>query len=437
MANPRYNAVARRLTTLPAEVVHQVLNDLDVIKVLEIVCSNNHPHIDHSVQSHRQLSRLLPPQKFAKIKEAFTLYHEICRSRRPPLHPHINALKRDAAAILSGQSDDQDVLSQILNAIRGELELFTPHLPHLSKFAAVLPAFEICNSLTEVSDLRAHWDAIHGAEVSLNQTKSAQLNRLADLIIAYPGYLKSISDNSQEPRNNPQHQARMLREAGQRMLKPQLADRQIMSAHIFGQRRFPLVPYDRYLKLFLRVIEKFPLEAPKNILTGRPKYELVYKWPGEVADDINKIIQGLPYVYEGEEVDIVGAKKADEAMEQAEDEEQEEQEQQEDKAAEKTEEEEEKDEEDKGPGQLLRTKYTKYSHAPVRKSRGHHQPCFVGLGRPTWDLQRGDGVMPLEEKEFEWLEAFLRVCKHMSGLTQVWWSAGRSVADFWALHARG
>ncbi|TFK61232.1 hypothetical protein BDN72DRAFT_828449, partial [Pluteus cervinus] len=247
---PRYHAIAARLQTLPPEVVHQIIDDLQVVKILEILSVNSHPSIDFAVQSHIHLKRLLcyAPDSFDLIKSSFKLYYDIMQAKRCPEYPQI--LERDAGTLVQLWSNTTEPI--ILNPIRAELlrnlEQFVPWLGILNDFSASpIPDRELWD-LNDIPSLRLIWENIHAAEIHLNQIKSDQLARLADLIETYPALLVGSTAPSQEPHPNVHHRVSAFRRLAVNMLKPQFYDGKLVAQRIFSAERLPIIPYDRTLR---------------------------------------------------------------------------------------------------------------------------------------------------------------------------------------------
>ncbi|KAF8078303.1 hypothetical protein FPV67DRAFT_1405031 [Lyophyllum atratum] len=350
----RYHAVARKLKTLPPELVHQVLDDLPVSNILEIICGHDIPYVDTCVLSHMHLRRIFPtPESLSTVKQYFTLYMELCQ-RRESAHasrkPFIPALGQDALVFVSKRNATSSPFDRILASVKADiqrlLETYEPYLTTLSKFAPK----PLGRGVPEISDLTALWDFwinLEAAERSLNSVKSSQLRRIAKLHVDYPGTLRMRLDTSQASRHHSeQHRINELEFSARRVLKLQILLGKFIGRTLFSGQRFPVVPYDRHLRCFLKEY------AP-----------------------------------------------------------------------------------------VLRTKYTPYSHSDYRTSRRGNQPHFLGGSKDDGGEKKhlrvlldNDSILPLEEKEFEWLEAFLRACRYMEGMDDAEWRAGMTVKQYWKIH---
>lgn len=200
----------------------------------------------------------------------------------------------------------------------------------------------------------------------------------------------------------------------------------------------PLVPYDRYLRLFLKVLERYPLgdedmpgitlplvklrrggfvgrrvgvkgegkdvvalegnggEKVKQKVVHAPRLKgaevkTVHKYTPEAVRYIQKAILGLKYVY------LTTPSNSDQDDTDG-------------------------DEGDKKE-RVIRTRYTPYSAHPYNFSSGYAQPCFV---LP----ERRERCIMLMAAEIEWLDAFLWSCRYMEGMEGPWDGEG-CVSDMW------
>lgn len=444
--NLRFHGVALRLRTLPSEVVQKVLNDLSVIVTLELLVAHPHSPFEQLVLSHPQLTRLLAktPDKFAEIKAYFKLYYDIIHAKRGPNHPNIAALKRDPIKMTGIGEKEVEILAEIKTAILKELDPFVKYIPVLRSFSpGEIEARESWN-VQDVNYLRTLWHNLHEGEKKLNLTKSQQLNRIADLIDKYPHLLISSSNLSQARMKNTAHVSAMYRQSAVRMLKPQMHSDRLMSVHIFGSDRLPVVPHDSTLVTLLRILKKFPLEPERNILTGEPLKPLSYDWSEHVRSDWVHVLAGLAYVYtkkiphqSAEEVEKVekeakGKKSDDGSNDDDVMDEDENEGNTQKKAMTKA----KKLAQDKKSGKApLRTLHTPYSDWKERVQRGTRQPEFVGRWI-NYDVRYLDAIEPMDEQEFEWLEVYLKLATFIkTGMNDVPWSEAVSVSAFWDTHA--
>jgi hypothetical protein len=134
--------------------------------------------------------------------------------------------------------------------------------------------------------LHAHWHALQDAQHALNALRAAQLTRLATIFAMHPTVLKALCDPSQEQRANPDHLPARLRHEATCILRARVLDPvgggPYAAREMFRYEQLPIVPYDRYLKLFLKVRSRYPLPGTAP-----------YKYPRAVATAVD----GLAYIY--------------------------------------------------------------------------------------------------------------------------------------------
>jgi hypothetical protein len=87
---------------------------------------------------------------------------------------------------------------------------------------------------------------------------------------------------------------------------------------------------------------------------------------------------------------------------------------------------------------VFRTMFTKYSGKGVCSNKGFQQPRFClradkSHATPPLGAVGDRSLLPASEKEVQWLEAFLVVCKHMSEMEEEW-KAGETVGEYWKTH---
>lgn len=395
----RYYTVAHKLSTLPPELVHEVLSDLPLSKILELISAHQVPYLDTCVLTHIHLGKIFTSEDSLRtIKQYFTLYLSLCQhrhGRNSSPNPNIPYLQRDAYSFIlnhdaAGWGDA--ILAQVKAFTLPLLDAYTAYLPALSRFSTEpIPDRQHWDVSDPVS-LSNIWEVIEGAETSLNAVKSKQLLQVAEILAKYPGMLRSYRDSSQESRRHSlQHRIDEFERAGRAMKGPQVLGCLFVSRSWFSQHRLPLVPYDRYLVTFLKVLEKFPLQLdPKKV----PKY--VY--PSEIVKAITIAIQGMATINTKESVE--GGSYSDRP--------------------------------------IMRTKYTSYSARDFKKPGGLYQPRFTDyrddIDIETIPLTENDKVLPLEEREFEWLVAFLESCRFMREMSDVEWKPGMTVKVFWKSH---
>lgn len=242
----RYHSVAYRLPSLPPEIVHKVIGDLQLAKILEIVCSHNIPYIDDCIISHIVLGKIFTSDSLQAVKKFYTIYLAVCKRHRLA-HlklPRIRSLEIDAFSYLKSRKSVYNILGEIKAAILEELGGYVEYFPTLRKFSTSPIPDEVFWASTH-SELERLLSTIVAAEDALNTKKSMQLERIALLIKENPGMLKMGKTQTQDPCRNEQHRIDHLLHFSQKILKPQILDRNFVAGFIFSRCRFYLEPYDR------------------------------------------------------------------------------------------------------------------------------------------------------------------------------------------------
>lgn len=398
----RYHNVARKLSTLPPELVHEVFSDLPLSKVLELISAHELPYLETCVLTHIHLGKIFTSEvSLTKVKEYFTIYVQLCErrhGRKSNPYPNIPSLQYDAYSYTLKHSDTSRyniLLVDVQSAVYSMLDVYTEYLPLLSRVSTEpIPGRQHWD-LSDSASLLQVWETIARAEASLNAVKSKHLLKVAEILAKYPGMLRSFRDGSQEHRTHSlQHRIELFERLAKYMKRPQILGGLFVAKCWFSQHRFPLVPHNRYLAAFLKVLEKFPLQPD-------PKRSN-YIYPTEVAKTIIIATQGMATINMKESVEG----RLDSYSQNA----------------------------------LMRTKYTAYSSPNFKRPGGLCQPRFTDYRDDVDTKDKGipltanDLISPFHEGEFQWLEAFLESCRFMQGMSDVEWKPGMSVKVYWGLH---
>ena len=240
----RHAAIANQLAKMPPELVHKIINDLPIIKLLELVSTYNVPYIDQCITTHIHLGRVFSAEHLAEVKEYFTLYLRIITLDHPSMIPKIMQLNYDAIAFLKLDPPVNIVAVLKANIIKN-LETYQPFFPLLDRYSPQPIPRRIFWSTDTAAGLREIFEMIDAAEANINDLKAEQLERMARLMEKYPGTLRKREDWSQEPRKSEQHIITNLLRESTEMRRRQLFSRQFKSNSVFAFRQLYLVPYDR------------------------------------------------------------------------------------------------------------------------------------------------------------------------------------------------
>ena len=178
MVRARYSSVAGRLPTLPRELVHKILDDISLVKVLELVSSHDIPYIDECVSTHFHLRQLLPPDVLHEAKSYFLLYNTLCeRRRRQPL-PNLPQLAHDAQVLLQAKPSKRvDIIAIIKVEILKDLEAYVPFFPVLRYFCPD-PKLSIPDRVFwDISSVTWLWDLFNTIDAAEKKLSAVKIGR--------------------------------------------------------------------------------------------------------------------------------------------------------------------------------------------------------------------------------------------------------------------
>jgi hypothetical protein len=318
----------RHLSNTPPEIVHQILSDLPLIKILQIL-TYKIPFLENCILTHLQLKKLFTSRAaLDETLNCFTLYLSICNyTNRSPSKTFPSLLARNFSQHAeqdianpapwdlgnrtwlwrhhNRQIDLDDLKKQMLDVITETLDLSPLALELLSPHNATPYSLILLNLGDDVEYLRTRWNWIKEAKTKLNESKARQLNLAADLYCQYPGklMLKKPLDPSQDgPRPNFRHVENYLRQRAKRVLSDRKFNGPFHGKCCPSIDLIELIPYDWYLKSFLDTLERFPVGVEGKLKSlfiheeGTKKPE-PFQYPENIAADIEIVLAGLMYVY--------------------------------------------------------------------------------------------------------------------------------------------
>ncbi|OJD26261.1 hypothetical protein ACJ73_02363 [Blastomyces percursus] len=417
-SRPRIASLVRMMSTLPFELVHQILDDLTIYNIL-LLASHSSPSLDDRIYSYLVYRELIEGQHdFLPLREYFEVYSEIFAvlglQKCPPTSP--------LATSLSTRRVPPRILNQYMHdEIFTRLRTSIPFISLLKPFTQ--SKLNIVTSYTTNSELRAYWQDISEAEKHLNSAKAAQLRRIADILETHPDLVYQASDTRKVPIANASHLVRRLRTEAEKtsrsnVLRPnKYSTRGLPSAWLFWPNFVPIVPLDSTLKLFLKGMRKYPpspdeLASASNLLRmdarindgmklleldsekyAKPKLpplspfsassapetkQPYHKYPTPVLRDLCIAIKGFAYVYMPPAVWSISPVV-----------------------------------------NVSRTQHTPPSS--TAETRYRHGFSLLDnyqdkLDTSTISQLKAVKGTPHDEREFEWLETFLRCCRHLAQL---------------------
>lgn len=444
---PKPPAIIRHLTTLPRELIHNIIDNLCISQVLSLSLSND-PFIDECIIGHLNYKCIFHNLgQLRKLTEYFRIYSEILIVRSISLHKYTTQL---AAHPAWSKITYDELVAHLHVQVVGLIDRGTPGTADLAALSALSPTplHSVWNS-SDLPRLRSRWALLNKLIRALNAKKSEQLQKLRDLVLEYPGLLRADLEI-------PNHRSSLNHMVGELewRIKALRSKRGICAKRLYPFRKgLPVLPYDRHLRLFLKVLERYPLPDGYMPSVTRPKGKipvqgealsaqqhekilctpaettarLNHQYTPEATENIRRAILGLTYVYTSTSTSFVppgstlpisspvnapppaptlgfgysatfgqtssGISKKQEIA----------------PAAEIT---------------IIRTKQTPYSAYPHNKTYGHFQPCFV--------IPDGmEAYAALAEMEIQWLESFLWSCRYMANMHDARWNEVMSVGEMW------
>lgn len=302
-------AFVRHLARLPPGMLEQVMNDLPIIRALQILCFGTQT-LKKSVLNHQQYRQLFLSQAdAAPTMDLFRLYRDVCWFRRLPLAnqwSHLSNVYRHVQRRWGNQTDDlRRVETELKGTILTELRLSDVDEAILSAHSS-----KPCPKLDQnnLSALKLRWDWIKQGKLMLNAKKAEQINMVADVIADYPGRvrLKKPLDPSQDgPRPNTQHIINGFRGAATRVLKDRHINHYYKASCCKGVECIEVIPYDNNLSLFLDTLKKYPVANEYQSVEGlMGKLALddatvakSFHYPDEIAAALSIVMEGLANVY--------------------------------------------------------------------------------------------------------------------------------------------
>ncbi|TFK42037.1 hypothetical protein BDQ12DRAFT_720054 [Crucibulum laeve] len=307
---------------------------------------------------------------------------------RSPIEYYATSLSRPSSksSVSTDGKSARDIITALKIPILRAFEAYESHRLVLQKFCdAEIPHRKYWD-IDDIDSTTQLYNTFSGADRELNNRKSTQLTRMAELMNKNPGMLKLVGDVSQEKRLNEQHVINHFLQLSKKVTLPKMVQGKAFASYIFARKRFPLVPYDQYLRMMLKVLYAFP----------------EYKYP----DELTHVLGSMAYARIRSQLSTSFNSSDNTDV-------------------------------------YLRTRYTPYSDDAVNtragRARGLKQPQFDTKGALDLFVEYNDRITPHDEREFEWLESFIKVCRFMSEMKDVEWKGkpGVSVAEYWEVHTAG
>lgn len=317
------------LKRLPLELVHQIFQELPLLKILQILVHKD-PYLNECVMTHLSWGKLFSDQEdIDRVLDLFILHSEICRFTNAATSSLAPAAVgwhfRDYSTILALGCNAPDFgfrTNQTQVRLGPQLKVaIDAAIPRRMCEVAMLAAHAATPYPGDNASLATRWEWVKEAKRNLNRAKSRQLTIVADLMSQYPEQvmLKGPFDPAQgQPRKNLKHLEDRLRHSARKALNH--------SKLVYSDGRFKsgcnlkieLIPYDRYLWFFMAVLEEHPIlledgcisinDMFANLMINSSSDEpesVPFTYPAEIAAGITLVLEGLQFVYTGSPLFVV------------------------------------------------------------------------------------------------------------------------------------
>lgn len=407
--NPSPSNASPGLKDIPPEIVHHVLNELRVFDILNLA-NCKEPSINHSILSHRVCGKVFH-YDFEKLNSASDIvrfYADVCRSlrlRQPTTDFFLGldilnlptSLKRlrggDWNKVEYPPVDHNTITEHIISRLDQSLNI----KPWQREILAIYEPKNLplmCDQ-SPFGDIKSRWEKIHASQKKINALKSDQLKRAAKLLQANPDILKRSTDSGQKRRPNLQHQISRMNATADKFSRLLLIRDGNHGGSYFRYKQFPVVPFDAPLDFVAESLEKHVMSSQLKHHASADGSDLNY---AETAHEILSPILHHVKTLIGETIHKDSPGKAETPLEF--------------------------EPERKAPAWVFRTPSfdVPIGDADERTQSGLQKPCFVheqGLRQPDkpWNSQ-SMAWEPYDERELEWLEAFVEVYHYFDGLSK-------------------
>ncbi|MCJ1398036.1 hypothetical protein MMC11_001233 [Xylographa trunciseda] len=272
MVTTKRERAIENLGKLPEELVHGVLDGLNVIRVL-LLYARDDDWICHCIRTHIFYRKLFPPngRDAQTLKQTFSLWYDIAQQNRLRYADYVFELRRPYSSF---SPYDLPTIKSLMQPFR---DYIAPELFVLPIYLAICGTLRL-DTRVLVPSVRAGylaldiqrklWQCMKVSQKALNAQKSKQLYRLASLVEQYPHMLKKHLDPGVNARPNSKHIINYLQSCAEYVKKEwcfrsKSLDRrspdwsevpvhtpQLCCTALFRNEGLPLVPVQKYRRLF-------------------------------------------------------------------------------------------------------------------------------------------------------------------------------------------
>ena len=242
----QHDSIAQHFDTLPPELIHRILDDLPILKVLEISLDEQaSPYLNECIQSHQHFLQIFSLEQWEELKKYVRFWAKIHAHPKTGSISFFSVLLRPLENSLAQAAESNgysgDTLRKFQEAIRLSLadhswDLILQHyspVPLMKEWGL--------DQRTGFAWLEARWRA----EVIMNQAKEDQLRRFALLLQKHPEALRIAPDPRQESRRCTQHVVNQLLHEADIIAQSPLPLRKGAGRRVFARPTLYIIPLDR------------------------------------------------------------------------------------------------------------------------------------------------------------------------------------------------
>ncbi len=220
-------------------------------------------------------------------------YHRYFSSRRHQYLLGVSDLLASSNFFSKRQPSGDEILQELLEAIRAVLTKFRDELKTLGLYTQKELPCPAARYITLIRQglIKKPWSDVNDAAARFNNLRCQQLEKMAELFESYPSLLKKAADPTQTPRKNFEHIARHLRASARWIIKDQSLRLFRRKWHQFRHEIFPVVPLNSCLRLFVRTLERYPLMATWKV--QRPPVNTTIAMEGRPGNRTAKLEDAL------------------------------------------------------------------------------------------------------------------------------------------------
>ncbi|KAE8150933.1 hypothetical protein BDV25DRAFT_153543 [Aspergillus avenaceus] len=300
----RFTNLVRDFNEVPMEICQQILSDVRVWDVLRLLVQND-TWTNACIASHPLLAPIFSSDEVvAKTREIADIYWDACMCYHLAAAPPDSPLALNVQALGPAKQNLASINHYMLQKLGNLWSVWYMDLDKLRRHSTTPDLLQKVWDLHSVEGIKARRDAIHAAQKCLNEKKTAQIFRAADLLESNPDILKKTVDPSQVQRKNVGHLVSRYMIDARKISKENWArgDRK-RGAGWFADDQFPVAPFDEALGLVVKELEAMGAEiyahADQSVV-AQWMVKDAYKIDSDLQVKIETFVSGLRYLFKVE-----------------------------------------------------------------------------------------------------------------------------------------